>query len=100
MLRAKRVLRCWRCDADAKVANAAPRRHIGLSYRGLSPVSSHPRTPERAARWIPVTSTGMTTHKHQRSPAGAGALVDESEASRGIRRAHLARLKVEQARPH
>src|SRR6185312_10950949 len=29
--------------------------------RGLSPVSSHPRTPQQAALWIPVTSTGMTS---------------------------------------
>ena len=31
-----------------------------VSYRGLSPVSSHPRTPERAARWIAGTSPAMT----------------------------------------
>ena len=31
-------------------------------YRGLSPVSSHPFTPERASAGSPVTSTGMTSY--------------------------------------
>ena len=39
-----------RCDAGLR-----------LSYRGSSPVSTQPRAPEQAARWIPVTSTGMTS---------------------------------------
>src|SRR5436190_15376952 len=39
-------------------AAIAPSECSHLSYRGLSPVSSHPRAPEHAARWIPVTSTG------------------------------------------
>ena len=33
-----------------------------LSYRGLSPVSSHPPAPEHAARWIPGIKPGMTTN--------------------------------------
>src|SRR4029453_6065126 len=40
-----------------------------LSYRGLSPVSTHLRAPALAARWTPVTSTGMTTsHDTARAP--------------------------------
>ena len=41
--------------------------HTGV-IRGLSPVSSHPRTPERAARWIPATSAGMTATSQTSAP--------------------------------
>src|SRR6478752_7273313 len=34
-----------------------------MSYRGLSPVSRQPRTPEQAERWISATSAGMTARR-------------------------------------
>src|SRR5262245_29223705 len=36
------------------------RENTQVSYRGLSPVSSHHRSLEHAAAWIPGTRPGMT----------------------------------------
>src|SRR6185436_5769358 len=47
--------------------------HARLSYRGLSPVSSHPSMPELAARWIPGTGPGTTTVSFLCSTALVGA---------------------------
>src|SRR5262245_37828657 len=39
-----------------------------VSYRGLSPVSSHPRAPEQGGRWIPGTRPGMTSARWRLVP--------------------------------
>src|SRR3990170_6149453 len=51
-----------------------------LSYRGLSPVSSDPRSLELAARWIPATSAGMTTSRRQPQLALLAGDVDTEHA--------------------
>ena len=58
----------WAARKGLKLQGALGRVHawrrrlraVKRSYRGLSPVSSQPHTLERAARWIPATSAGMT----------------------------------------
>ena len=49
----------WRMGTQVSSADIsiAREQQTRLSYRGLSPVSSYPRTPERMGQWIAVTST-------------------------------------------
>src|SRR5687767_2038243 len=89
MLRAKRVLRGWRCDAGARVANAAPRRHMRPYQTQLaarpSPVTSFacPPNPRRTAHMAKFTFDHI--HLFTRDPEATAGFYERMFGAEVIR---------------